>query len=112
MIRNNPDTSRAAYHNLNKDAVEALKKKILEALKVMKRGSSEQIADYLKMKNYDSVWKRCSDLKNEGKIFASDFKVKTKRQSMARQWMIYDPANPNAGSIPEKIITESQTKLF
>lgn len=78
------DTSLAAYHSLDPSKVETIKSRIMEALKVLGRGSSEQLADYLGME-YDSCWKRCSDLKNDGKIFASDHKVLTRKKRFARQ---------------------------
>jgi len=83
------DTSIAAYHALDQDQVARTKNLILVALKTIGRGSSEQIATHLKMAP-DVIWKRCSDLKNEGKIYASEFKVLTKRNRFARQWMIGD----------------------
>lgn len=91
--RKNPDTSIAAFHSLDQSKVQELKNKIMEALKVLGKGTSEQIADYLG-KEYDQVWKRCSDLKNEKKIFASDSKVLTKKKRFARQWVICDGAMP------------------
>jgi len=96
------DTSLAAFHSLDPSKVETIKGKIMEALKVLGRGSSEQLADYLGM-DYDSVWKRCSDLKNDGKIFASDSKVLTRKKRFARQWMICD------GSLPK---TENAEKAL
>jgi biotin operon repressor len=81
------DTSIAAYHALDKDQVSRIKSLILVALKQIGRGTSEQIAAHLKM-DREQIWKRCSDLKNDGKIYASDFKVLTKRNRFARQWVI------------------------
>jgi uncharacterized protein YehS (DUF1456 family) len=81
------DTSLAAFRSLDVDQVQDLKNKIIDALNVLGKASSEELAIYLK-KAKDSVWKRCSDLKNDGKIYASDFKVKTKRGREARQWML------------------------
>jgi len=85
--KNRIDTSIAAYHSLDQSNIQAIKTRIFNALKVLKKASSEQLADYLMMP-YDSCWKRCSDLKNEGKIYASDNKVLTRKNRFARQWMI------------------------
>lgn len=97
------DTSLAAFHSLDPSKVETIKKKIMEALKVLGKGSSEQLADFLGM-DYDSVWKRCSDLKNDKKIFASDYKVLTRKKRFARQWMICDPNQPKVERPQEKAI--------
>lgn len=75
----------------------------MEALKVLGKASSEQLADYLGME-YDSCWKRCSDLKNDGKIFASDSKVLTRKKRFARQWMICDASLPKVERKPEKAL--------
>lgn len=88
-MRKQVDTSLAAYHSLDKQQLETIKSLIIEALKRLGKASSEQIADFLG-KDYDVIWKRCSDLKNEGKIFASDYKVLTKKKRFARQWIICD----------------------
>ena len=93
MKRTSIDTSIAAYHALDAKTVSAIKDKILEALKRIGKGSSQEIADYLGM-DYDSVWRRCSDLKNERKIFASEYKVLTKKNRFARQWMLCDGSQP------------------
>lgn len=100
--RKNPDTSVAAFHSLDQSKMQEIKNKIMEALKVLGKGSSEQLADYLGME-YDNIWKRCSDLKNEGKIFASDYKVLTRKKRFARQWVICD------GSLPK---TEKSQKAL
>jgi len=97
------DTSIAAFRSLDQSKVEIIKGKIMEALKVLGRGSSEQLADYLGM-DYDSVWKRCSDLKNDKKIFASDSKVLTRKKRFARQWMICD------GSLPKTEKSQKELK--
>lgn len=92
-MRKQPDTSLAAYHSLDRQQFAETKTLILEALKRLGKASSEQIADFLG-KPYDVIWKRCSDLKNEGKIFASDYKVLTKKNRFARQWIICDGSQP------------------
>lgn len=91
--RKQPDTSLAAYHSLDQSDVAILKSKIIEALKVLGKGTSEQLADHIG-EEYDRIWKRCSDLKNEKKIYASDHKVLTKKNRFARQWMICDGTEP------------------
>lgn len=93
MKRKRIDTSIAAYHSLDADQVARVKSLILVALTNMGKGSSEQVAEYLKM-DRENIWKRCSDLKNEGKIYASDFKVLTKKNRFARQWMIKTEDQP------------------
>jgi hypothetical protein len=98
------DTSLAAFRSLDVDQVEDLKSKILDALNLLGKASSEELATYLK-KAKDSTWKRCSDLKNEGKIYASDFKVKTKRGREARQWMLCE------GSIQKTEATQKSPSL-
>lgn len=87
--RKQPDTSLAAFHSLDQNKLNETKRLILDALKTLGKASSEQIADYLG-KPYDVIWKRCSDLKNEKIIYASDFKVLTKKNRFARQWIIGD----------------------
>lgn len=93
MGRKNPDTSIAAYRQLDISKVAIIKSKIIEALKILGKASSEQLADYLGLP-YDICWRRCSDLKNDKKIFASDYKVLTKKNRFARQWIICDGSQP------------------
>ena len=97
MKRKRIDTSIAAYHALDQDQVSRVKALIIVTLQNLGRASSEQITDYLKM-DKDSIAKRCSDLKNEGKIYASEFKVLTKRNRFARQWMIGDEKRTSESS--------------
>lgn len=87
------DTSLAAFNALDQAQVSETKRQILEVLRIMNLGSSEQIADALK-RPYDVIWKRCSDLKNEGKIYATDSKVLTRRGRFARQWAISGTTPP------------------
>lgn len=89
MKRKQPDVSLAAFHSLDQNKISETKRLILNALNTLGRASSEQLADFLG-KPYDVIWKRCSDLKNEKQIFASDFKVLTKKNRFARQWIICD----------------------
>lgn len=115
MKRKRIDTSIAAYHALDQDQVARVKSLILVALINMGKGSSEQVAEYLKM-DRENIWKRCSDLKNEGKIYASDFKVLTKKNRFARQWMIKkegeEPAKVVEMSLPGKTVSDFSRKLI
>lgn len=89
MKKKQSDTSLAAYHSLDENYVAKLKRLILAALHKLGRASSEEVADYIG-EPYDCTWKRCSDLKNEGKIYATHYRVITKRKRFAAQWALMD----------------------
>ena len=114
MKRKRIDTSIAAYHALDQDQVGRTKNLILVAINNLGKASSEQIATYLKLAP-DVIWKRCSDLKNEGKIYASEFKVLTKRNRFARQWMIGDEkeqAKVVEMAMPGKTVSDYSKQLI
>lgn len=92
--RKNPDTSIAAFHSLNQAAVLATKSKIIECLKVIGSGTSEEIADYLGS-DYDVIWKRCSDLKNiDKKLCWTGEKRITRRCRMANVFCLTVTSQP------------------
>lgn len=115
MKRKPPDTSLAAYYSLDQEKIAKVKNLIMVALANLTKASSEEITSYLKM-DKENIAKRCSDLKNEGKIYASDFKVLTKKNRFARQWMIKkegeEPAKVIEMSLPGKTISDFGKKLI
>lgn len=111
-----PDTSRAAFESLDVSKIQKVKNDIVAALNVLGRASSDELKTYLKIYDKDTVAKRCSDLKNDMRIYASDFKVLSNKGKYARQWMLTEKTlqkttskstNPN----PTTVSTEKQIAM-
>lgn len=87
MKRKNPDTSLEAYAKLKPEQLRAIYRKIIEALKIMGEGSSQQIAAYLTLDD-EVVRKRLSELKKMGILYKPGHKVPTKKGCEAYVWQI------------------------
>jgi len=86
-------TSLEAYRNLNPDSVAAIKKLIIETLKVIGSGSSHQIADYCG-KSEDKIRKRLSELEREELIWKPGHRVATKSGNTAYVWALRGDNQP------------------
>ena len=86
-------TSLAAYRNLNPDSVAAIKKLIIETLKVIGSGSSQQIADHCG-KAEDKIRKRLSELEREELIWKPGHRVTTKSGNTAYVWTLRGDNQP------------------
>lgn len=82
-----PITSTEAYHSLDHDSIDTLHAKILEALAVIKVGTSEQVADYLGIP-HQRIWKRYSELERDEKIYNTKIKHKNKSGRNAFQYAL------------------------
>lgn len=87
MKRKNPDTSLEAYAKLKPEQLRAIYRKIIEALKIMGEGSSQQIAAYLTLDD-EVVRKRLSELKKMGILYKPGHKVQTKKGCDAYVWQL------------------------
>lgn len=119
-------TSLEAYRNLNPDSVEAIKKLIIETLKVIGSGSSHQIADYCG-KSEDKIRKRLSELGKDNLIWKPGHRVPTKSGNTAYVWTLrgdnqpktdkeetYKKGKPDTVTYANKILslTNKQPTLF
>jgi predicted ArsR family transcriptional regulator len=86
-------TSLEAYRNLNPDSVAAIKNLIIETLKVIGSGSSQQIADYCG-KSEDKIRKRLSELEREDLIWKPGHRVATKSGNTAFVWTLRGDNQP------------------
>ncbi len=99
MKRKNPDTSIAAYHSLEKEKVEALHKKIYEALVVLKEATTEKISEYLGME-HERIHKRPCEMERKGMIYKTKNKVLNRSGRFAYTWAI--KVEGEETPIPEK----------
>lgn len=86
MKRNTPSTSHDAYAKA-KPMIESHYAKIMDALKVMKSGTAEQIAIYLKM-DHSQINRRVSEMEKLQLIYKPGIKKKTKTGREAFVWCI------------------------
>jgi len=82
-----PSTSLEAYHSLEPDSVETLHRKILEGLKAIGKGTSQQVSDYIGIP-HERIWKRFSELERDEKIYNTKIKHKNKSGRNAYQYAI------------------------
>ena len=73
MKTKQPETSLAAYHSLDHESVASIQNKIVDALKIIGTGTSEQVATHLKME-HSRIWKRFSELEKDGRIINTQSK--------------------------------------
>lgn len=66
--KNVPQTSKDAHANLRQEEIREMYKRILEALRLIKEGSMEDIATCCKVKP-EKVWKRLSEMANMDLIY-------------------------------------------
>lgn len=90
MKRNNPETSNEAYRSLKKDKIRETYKNILYTLAQIKEGTFEDIAFQMRVKP-DIVWKRLSELANDGKIYRPGNKRPLRSGRMGYTWMLITP---------------------
>jgi hypothetical protein len=88
--RKHCETSAEAYASLKPEAVRAIYRKIIEALKVLGQGSSQQISAYLTLDD-EVVRKRLSELGKMGIIYKPGHKVPTKKNCSAYVWQLCSP---------------------
>jgi predicted ArsR family transcriptional regulator len=101
MKRNNPSTSNEAYRQLKAERVRETYKQILFALSIIKEGTFEDIARQIGCKP-DVIWKRLSELANDGKIYRPGNKRPLKSGRNGYTWMLITP-----GIAPAKIVEMS-----
>ena len=93
-------------------AKQNLKEKIFASMKINGSGTYEQIAKAAGLRN-DQVWKRLSEMENEGLIYSTTM---TDRLSSGKQGMIWALCIPvdKVEAVTEKIISHytEQGKLF
>ncbi len=100
-------TSLEAYRSLNPDSVAAIKKLIIETLKVIGSGSSHQIADYCG-KSEDKIRKRLSELEREELIWKPGHRVPTKSGNTAYVWTLRGDNQPKTDK-QENVFREKTT---
>lgn len=82
-----PQTSLDAYASLKPEQMRTIYRKIIEALKVIGQGTSQQISAYLTLDD-EVVRKRLSELKKMGILYKPGHKVPTKKGCDAYVWQI------------------------
>lgn len=120
---NPPDTSREAYKAATSEMIANHKQQILQALKILKQGTGEQIASRAKL-NYWQIQRRLSELEREDMIFKPGLKLPTKTGRLSYVWQLRNPEQIQITKIekamPGKSISEyskaisnfSQPELF
>ena len=88
--RKHISTSADAYNSLKPGQLAAIYRKIIEALKVLGQGSSQQISAHLTLDD-DVVRKRLSELGKMGIIYKPGHKVPTKKGRDSYVWQLCSP---------------------
>lgn len=100
-----PQTSLEAYHSLDPDNLSNLRDWIVDALKVIKQGTSEEIATHLKL-DHGKIWKRISETVKEGRIVNTGAK---KQNKSGRNAFIYSLPNSEEVFTPVEKIPKGNT---
>lgn len=77
-MRNNPKTSFAAYESVKKEVISNHQSKIIEAISIIKSGTYEEIAIFLKWDDKNRAARRLSELERLQKVYKTGEKRKTK----------------------------------
>ena len=85
--RKHCDTSSDALASIKSEDMKRLYRRIIEALKVLGQGSSQQISAYLTLED-DVVRKRLSELGRMGIIYKPGHKVPTKKNRDSYVWQL------------------------
>lgn len=85
--RKHCETSADALASIKSEDMKRLYRRIIEALKVLGQGSSQQISAYLTLED-DVVRKRLSELQNFGIIYKPGHKVPTKKGRDSYVWTL------------------------
>lgn len=98
--RGDPVTSRAAASDMDGSARQhSLKERALAALQQRDGMTAGEIADYLGLR-HDQVWRRISELKNDGKIVAGGARVWAGTGKAQEVWWL---AN-EPGAVQERLL--------
>lgn len=130
MKRKVVETSQEAYHSVTPEMLTDIYKRILDALKVLGRGSAEQIGMQLTIDSI-KVTRRISEMVKLGLIYNTGIKTPTRSGRSAYQYSlkgtgtkesavekVYDKNKLNASDYANKIIETAngqgyiQNKLF
>lgn len=93
--RKNPETSNEAYRSLKAVEVRETYKNILFALSIIKEGTFEDISRQMNVAPA-VVWKRLSELCNDGKIYRPGNKRPLKSGRCGYTWMLITPGVTSA----------------
>lgn len=109
-----PDTSHDAYASV-KHMITPHHQKILDSLKILGKGSAEQIAFHLKM-DHSQINRRVSEMERLELIYKPGLKVATKTGRNAYVWQICgsdgNPIIKTERSLPGKGISDYSKKLI
>lgn len=95
MARKNKDTSIEAYHSLDPIDLGERFKKILAALLIIKEGTFEDIASYLKVEK-STIWKRLSEMERMGQIHRPGHKKKMSSGRNGYVWTVGKAPDPKS----------------
>lgn len=114
MKRKNPETSNEAYRSLKAADISRTKQNILIALAVIKEGTFEDIAIQCGVKP-DTIWKRLSEMANDGKIYRPGNKRPLKSGRLGYTWMLVSkgiaPTKITERSLPGQSVSDYSKKL-
>lgn len=101
--RNVPQTSKDAHASLKQEEIREMYKRILEALRLIKEGSMEDIATCCKVKP-EKVWKRLSEMANMGLIYRPGNRKVLASGCTGYTWRLVDEKEP-VQSVAEKAMS-------
>lgn len=112
--RKNPETSNEAYRSLKAVEVRETYKNILFALSIIKEGTFEDISRQMNVAPA-VVWKRLSELADDGKIYRPGNKRPLKSGRNGYTWMLITPGIAPAKvvemSLPGKTVSDYSKKI-
>lgn len=114
MKRKNPETSNEAYRSLKAADITRTKQNIMLALGVIREGTFEDIARQVGVEP-DVIWKRLSEMANDGKIYRPGNKRPLKSGRNGYTWMLITPGIAPAKvvemSMPGKTVSDYSKKI-
>src|ERR1700761_9693492 len=105
MKRKNPATSKDAYESLDPENIREVYKKIVAALREIKQGTYEDIANKIRLKP-EQVWKRMSEAHRLGFVERTG---KRKKMASGREgfiWVATDKLPFTESAFPGKTISD------
>lgn len=113
MKKKLPQTSVDAFHSLNPEKISAICQKIVNGLAVIGKGTYEDISKQIKTDPM-KVWKRCSDLRNNGFLYRSGERRKMSSGREGFVWSLSDKGKKavTVSSMPGKTVVDFSRALI
>lgn len=110
MERKNPETSHEAYRSLRSEEIREIYQKIIEALKIIRCGTYEDISRYLKMEP-SKIWKRLSEMERLELVYRPGDKKKLSSGRNGLVWYLTGDAFPKSAPVEKAMKGKSVSEF-